>query len=65
MLVIWCSWILSAYSVQMDSISCYHLLRHEDGSYNVIDARTGGPAEVEVEGTFFVLWKLTKEDAEG
>lgn len=30
----------------------------------MIDARTAGPAEIEVDGRFFVFWKLPKEEAE-
>ncbi|MEI3807601.1 hypothetical protein V6R85_24065 [Agrobacterium sp. CCNWLW32] len=48
----------------MESISRYHLSQHEDGSWHVIDARTGGPAEIEVEGEFYVLWKLPRHEAE-
>lgn len=48
----------------MDILSRYHLAQHEEGSWHVIDARTGGPAEIEVDGKFFVFWKLPKEEAE-
>ncbi len=48
----------------MDSLSRYHLAPHEDGSWHVIDARTGGPAEIKVNGIYFVFWKLPKEEAE-
>lgn len=48
----------------MESISRYHLSQHEDGSWHVIDATTGGPAEIEYEGKFYVLWKLPRSEAE-
>lgn len=48
----------------MKSVSRYHLSQHEDGSWHVIDARTGGPAEIEFDGRFMLLWKLTREQAE-
>lgn len=47
----------------MDSISRYRLGRHEEGSWHVIDAKTGGPAEIQVSGKFYLLWKLTEDDA--
>ena len=53
-----------AYGAHMESISRYHLRCHEDGSWHVIDAGTGGPTEVEYEGRFYTLWKLSKEEAE-
>ncbi|KKC34844.1 hypothetical protein [Devosia psychrophila] len=49
----------------MDSISRYHLSAHEAGLWNVIDTTTGGPAEVEVDGKFMLLYKLPREEAEG
>lgn len=48
----------------MDSISPFHLAQHEDGLWHVIDAGTGGPVEVEVDGSFYVLWKLPRDEAE-
>lgn len=48
----------------MDSLSRFHLSQHENGSWHVIDAETGGPAEVEYEGRFMLLWKLPKPQAE-
>lgn len=47
----------------MDSISRYRLGRHEDGLWHVIDAKTGGPAEVQIGGKFYILWKLPEEEA--
>lgn len=47
----------------MESLSRYRLGRHEDGSWHVIDAKTGGPAEVQIEGRFYVLYRLSEEDA--
>jgi hypothetical protein len=48
----------------MSDLSRYSLSQHEDGSWHVIDARTGGPAEVEVEGRFMLLWKLSLPQAQ-
>ncbi|PTV70214.1 hypothetical protein [Agrobacterium pusense] len=48
----------------MDSLSRFHLGQHEDGTWHVIDARTGGPAEIEHEGRFILLWRLPRSDAE-
>lgn len=48
----------------MESISRYHLSQHEDGSWHVIDAKTGGPAEIEFEGQFVLLWKMPRQQAE-
>lgn len=48
----------------MDSLSRYHLSQHEDGSWHVIDAETGGPAEIEYDGRFVLLWKLPRPQAE-
>lgn len=48
----------------MDSISKYHLSVREDGLWNVIDKATGGPAELEIDGVYRLLFRLTKEEAE-
>lgn len=48
----------------MDSLSRYHLSQHEDGTWHVIDAGTDGPAEIEYEGRFLLLWKLPRSEAE-
>lgn len=48
----------------MESISRYHLAQHECGLWHVIDAKTGGPAEVKVGEKFFALWKLPRDQAE-
>ena len=49
----------------MDSLTRYHLSPHEEGTWNVIDATTGGPAEVLVEGYCSLLYRLPRETAEG
>ncbi len=48
----------------MDSLSRFHLSQHEDGTWHVIDVRTGGPAEIEYGGKFILLWKLPRSEAE-
>lgn len=48
----------------MDSISRYHLSVREDGLWNVIDSKTGGPAELEIDGVVRLLFRLPKEEAE-
>lgn len=48
----------------MDSIAPYHLSRHEDGTWHVIDAETGGPAEIDLNGEYFLLWKMPRKEAE-
>lgn len=48
----------------MKSISPYHLSQHENGTWHVIDAATGGPAEIAINGRFYVLWKLPRDEAE-
>jgi len=48
----------------MESLSRFHLSQHEDGTWHVIDAKTGGPAEVQVEGDSFLLYRLPREEAE-
>lgn len=47
----------------MDSISPYHLSVTEDGLWNVIDASTGGPAEVRWQGKCYLLYKLPEAEA--
>lgn len=48
----------------MDSITPFYLGRHEDGSWHVIKRDTGGPAEVQVDGIYRLLYRLPKADAE-
>lgn len=48
----------------VESISPYHLAQHEDGTWHVIDAVTGGPAEISAHGRIYMLWKLPREEAE-
>lgn len=48
----------------MSDDSRYRLGQHEDGSWHVIDARTGGPVEIEVDGRFVLLWKLSLPQAQ-
>ena len=48
----------------MDSISRYHLSKHEDGFWNVIERTSGGPVEVEIDGHWVLLYRLPKEVAE-
>lgn len=48
----------------MDSISRYHISVREDGLWNVIDTKSGGPVELEVQGMFWLLYGLPKEAAE-
>jgi hypothetical protein len=48
----------------MKSISRFHLGHHENGTWHVIDAKTGGPVEVTVDGKFYLLQKLPKEEAD-
>jgi hypothetical protein len=48
----------------MDSLTRYHLSPHEEGTWNVIDATTGGPAEVRLEDGLRVLYKLPRWEAE-
>ena len=48
----------------MDSISRYHLSLREDGEWNVIDSKTGRPAELRVNDDWFILYGLPKEVAE-
>ncbi|WP_107678085.1 hypothetical protein [Agrobacterium sp. LAD9] len=42
----------------------FRLSQHEDGNWNVIDTSTGGPVEVSINGSFYVLYKMPKDDAE-
>jgi hypothetical protein len=48
----------------MESISRYHLSKHEDGFWNVIERTSGGPVEVEIDGHWVLLHRLHKEVAE-
>ncbi|TBY66235.1 hypothetical protein E0H51_34050 [Rhizobium leguminosarum bv. viciae] len=48
----------------MESLSRFHLSQHEEGTWHVIDVRTGGPAEIEHEELFMLLWELPRSDAE-
>lgn len=48
----------------MDSISKYRLGMHEDGTWHVIDTATGGPAEIEIDGLYKLLYRMPKEEAE-
>lgn len=47
----------------MDSISRFHISVREDGLWNVIDSRTGGPAMLEQDGMLVLLYGMSKEDA--
>lgn len=42
----------------------YRLSVRKDGLWNVLDRDTGGPAEVESGGRWFILFGLPKADAE-
>ena len=54
------------YANCMDSISRYHISVREDGFWNVIDAKSGEPAELVIEGVFHgILFRLPKDEAEG
>lgn len=48
----------------MESLSKYHISVRDDGRWNVINRDTGGPAEVEIDGMFRLLFGLPKEEAE-
>ena len=48
----------------MDSLTPYYLSVQESGSWNVIDAATGGPAEVLIGDRFYMLFDLPKSEAE-
>ncbi len=48
----------------MESLSRYHLGQHENGTWHVIDAKTDGPAEIQVDGQFYLLWGMAKVEAE-
>jgi hypothetical protein len=48
----------------MESLSRFHLGRHENGTWHVMDAKTGGPAELQIEGKFYLLWGMPKDEAE-
>lgn len=48
----------------MESLSKYHMSVRDDGRWNVINRETGGPAEVEIDGAFRLLFGLPKEEAE-
>jgi len=48
----------------MESLSQYHLAQHEDGTWHVIDADTGGPAEIGVNGQSYLLWNLPRQEVE-
>jgi thiamine biosynthesis lipoprotein ApbE len=47
----------------MDSICRYHVSVTEDGYWNVIDSKTGGPAELEVKGVVVLLYRMPEADA--
>ena len=49
----------------MDSISRYHLSKHENGTWNVVERSTGGPVEVWDRTHYRLLCKLPKGEAEG
>lgn len=48
----------------MDSASPYYLSVQESGSWNVVDASTGGPTEVMVDDKFYLLHNLPRFEAE-
>jgi hypothetical protein len=48
----------------MDGVSPYYLSVQESGLWNVVDASTGGPTEVMVEGKFYLLNNLPLSEAE-
>ncbi len=48
----------------MESLSRYHLDQDENGTWHVVDARTKGPVEIQVDGKLCLLWEMAKADAE-
>lgn len=52
------------YARSMESLSRFHLGQDENGAWHVVDAKRGGPAEIQVDGKFYLLWGISKVEAE-
>jgi len=48
----------------MESLSRYRLSQDGNGTWHVIDAKTNGPVEIQVDGKLCLLWEMAKVDAE-
>lgn len=52
------------YARLMESLSRFHLGQDDNGAWHVVDAKRGGPAEIQIDGKFYLLWGMSKVEAE-